>query len=341
MNNYEINIALQTNKRISEYGPLARQIENLEFDGLSVYNDMLYQPAWLPLLEIARNTKKITIGPASVNPFTCHPINIAGNISLIDEASNSRAYLGLARGAWLDFVGVRPKSPVRGLKEAMDAIRHLLKQSTIELPGKIFPLAGGDSLHWKILRDDIPFLLGSWGPKTIQACIHQISELKLGGTANPDVIPWIQSIIGKATEKINRDVSEVGLTIGAVSVVDQDGDKARDLARNNVALYLPVVAQLDPTLKLDKDLLSSIQKAAANYDFKEASEHIDDELLQKVTFAGTPDEIITQTCDLFKKGVNRIEHGTPHGSITGKEGIEVLGTEVLPRVKEKMRIKNA
>ena len=49
------------------------------FDGVTVYNDMLYQPAWLPLLEIARTTKRVRIGPAAVNPFTCHPINIAAS----------------------------------------------------------------------------------------------------------------------------------------------------------------------------------------------------------------------------------------------------------------------
>ena len=49
--------------------------------------------------------QRVRVGVAAVNPFTCHPINIAGNIALIDEASNGRAYLGLARGGWLDFVG--------------------------------------------------------------------------------------------------------------------------------------------------------------------------------------------------------------------------------------------
>ena len=337
LKDYEISIALQTNKQISEYGALARQIENIGFDGVSVYNDLLFQPAWLPLFEIARNTSKIKIGPASVNPFTCHPINIAGNIALIDEYSNGRAYLGLARGAWLDHIGLKHKNPIIALKEAMECIRHLLKQSKKAFKGKFFSLEGGDSLQWKMLRDNIPFLLGSWGPKTIQACIHEISELKLGGTANPDVIPWIQSIITKATGNIKRDVSEIGLTIGAVSVVDQDGDKARDLARKNVALYLPIVAHLDPTLKLDEELISSIKKTTSKYGFKGASEYIDDVLLQKFAFAGTPEEIVNQTLDLFKKGVNRIEFGSPHGLISEKDGVDLLGREVLPQVIEKIK----
>jgi 5,10-methylenetetrahydromethanopterin reductase len=340
LNPFEISIAFQTNKRIDEYGPLARQVENLDFDGVTVYNDMLYQPAWLPLLEIARNTKKIRIGPASVNPFTSHPLNIAGNIAIIDECSHGQAYLGLARGTWLDYVGVKPKNPINGLKEAMGCIRHLLKKSTDIYPSNYFPLKGGDSFHWKILRSDIPFLLGSWGPKTIQACIHEISEVKLGGTANSDVVPWIQTQIKNAALKSGRDASTIGMVFGAVSVVDQDGDKARVLARKEVARYLPIVASLDPTIELDVDLIESIQKAASKNYFSEASEFIDDDLLERFAFAGTPEEITKQTLNLFNAGVHRVEFGTPHGLTTEYDGLELIGKEVLPIIKEKLAIKN-
>jgi alkanesulfonate monooxygenase SsuD/methylene tetrahydromethanopterin reductase-like flavin-dependent oxidoreductase (luciferase family) len=95
---------LQTDKPLSAYGPLAQAAEAYGFDGVSVYQDMLYQPAWLPLLEIARHTHRVWFGPAAVNPFTCHPLNIAGHIALLDEASQGRAYLGLARGAWLERI---------------------------------------------------------------------------------------------------------------------------------------------------------------------------------------------------------------------------------------------
>ena len=106
-----ISIAFQTDKPLAVYGPLAHAAEAYGFDGVSVYNDLLYQPAWLPLLEIARHTRRVWLGPAAVNPFTCHPLNIAGNIALLDEASQGRAYLGLARGAWLDWLGLALPAP--------------------------------------------------------------------------------------------------------------------------------------------------------------------------------------------------------------------------------------
>ena len=342
MENKKLSVALQTDKPLAAYGPLAAAVEAYGFDGVTVYNDMLYQPAWLPLLEMARATRRVSVGVAAVNPFTCHPINIAGNIALVDEASNGRAWLGLARGSWLEFVGVQPKRAVTALREAFGAVRHLLRQSKEPYPGEIFPVAGGDALRWSILRPDIPFLLGTWGAETIRACVGQvnapISEVKIGGTANPDVVPHFRKIISEAATQATtqRSSSEIGIVMGAVCVVDQDGAAARALARREVALYLPVVAPLDPSLQLDPELLARIRSAADCYDFAAASALISDELLQRFAFAGTPEQVADQTHALFAAGASRVEFGTPHG-LTPESGLRLLGEKVLPIVRNNHR----
>jgi 5,10-methylenetetrahydromethanopterin reductase len=328
----QISIAFQTDKPITAYGALAATAEEYGFDGVTVYNDMLYQPAWLPLLEIARSTKRVRIGPAAVNPFTCHPINMAGNIALIDEASQGRAYLGMARGAWLDFVGIEPHSPLAALREAFECVRHLLRRSTEPYIGKVFRLAGGDSLRWNVYRPDVPFLLGAWGSKTIRACIGDITEVKIGGTANPDVIPQIRADVIAGATQAGRESSKIGIVVGAVTVVDRDGAAARALARREAALYLPIIAQLDHTLALEPERLTRIQLATAAYDFERAASYISDDLLRKLAFAGTPDDVANQAAALFEAGVGRVEFGTPHG-LNEEEGMRLLGEAVLPALR--------
>src|SRR5690606_24511074 len=159
------------------------------------------------------------------------------------EASNGRAYLGIARGGWLDFVGVTPRRPVTALREAMACVRHLLRRDPAPLPGASFPLSGGDSLRWNILRPDIPFLLGTWGEQTIRGCRDHLDANKVGGSANPDVLGHFRSILdsdaeAQSTQRGRGDEGERGsrgegergslarpvdIVIGAVSVVDEDG----------------------------------------------------------------------------------------------------------------------
>lgn len=327
------SIAFQTDKPITAYGALAAQAEAYGFDAITVYNDMLYQPAWLPLMEIARATTRVQIGVAAVNPFTCHPINIAGSIALIDEVSQGRAYLGITRGAWLDFVGIAPAPSPTALREAMECVQHLLHRSPAPYRGRYFSLAGGDTLRWNILRADIPILLGAWGEQTIRACLPYISEIKLGGTTNPALVKQVRAFLDDECERIGRAPTSVGIVAGAVSVAARDGAAARGLAKRAVALYLPVIAALDRTLQLDAELLERLKHFAAQYDFENAARLISDELLEKFAFAGTPEAIAAQRDALFQAGAARVEFGTPHG-FTEQEGMELLGRIVRDRVME-------
>jgi len=329
-----VSIAFQTDLPLAAYGPLAAEAERHGFDVVSVYNDLLYQPAWLPLLEIARATRRVALGPAAVNPFTCHPVNIAGYAAQIDEASGGRAYLGLARGAWLDFLGLEPARPVRALREAFECVRHLLRRSREPYRGEVFRLGGGDSLRWAVPRPDLPFLLGTWGLATIRACLGAIDEVKVGGTANPLLVPRYRHALDEAAAGAGRAPGNVGLVVGCVSVVARDGRAARDVARRKAALYLGVMADLDPTLGVEPDRLARIRAAAAAYDFAGAAREIPDALLARVALAGTPDDVAAQADALYAAGVHRVEFGTPHG-LEEAEGLRLLGEAVLPALRAK------
>ncbi len=334
----QFSIAFQTDKPLNAYGPLAARAEQLGFDGVSVYNDLLYQPAWPALLEMARHTHRVRLGPAAVNPFTCHPVNIAGQIAMLDEASQGRAYLGLARGAWLDWLGLKPPQPITALREAFECIRRLLRGELEPFEGKVFHLGGGESLRWEMRRTEIPFLLGSWGTKTIQSCLDQVEEVKLGGTANPAVLRRTVEWMKRIQSGGRNSTATPGLVVGCVCVVDEDGGRARRLARREAALYLPVVAALDPNLSIDSELVERIQEALNRRDAASAGRLIPDSLLDKLALAGTPHRVIGACLKLLEAGADRIEFGTPHG-LTPGEGIRLLGKRVLPALRERRSVK--
>ena len=102
----ELGLGLQGDKRPGAYAALARRAEEAGFDVVTVFNDLFFQPALPPLLEIARATERVRVGPSALNPFTTHPVEIAGQIAALDAESGGRAFLGLAAGAWLDRLGL-------------------------------------------------------------------------------------------------------------------------------------------------------------------------------------------------------------------------------------------
>ena len=103
------------------------------------------------------------------------------------------------------------------------------------------------------------------------------------------------------------------------------------LARREVALYVPIVAELDGTLQIDPELLARLRRAADAYDFAAAGALISNELLQKFAFAGSPDDVAEQVNAVFEAGAGRVELGTPHG-LSEEAGLRLLGERVLPAV---------
>ncbi|MCC7369890.1 MAG: LLM class flavin-dependent oxidoreductase [Chloroflexi bacterium] len=325
---FELSIALQTNKTPSQYEALARLIDGYAFDVVSVYNDLLFQPALGPLLMLARRLTRARLGPAALNPYTVHPAEIAGQVAVLDMATDGRSYLGLARGAWLDALGLETRRPADTLREATLLIRHLLARRPEPFEGAVFSLIPDAVLQYEPLRADVPIMLGTWGPRTARVAGEVADEVKIGGTANAALVREIMPHINEGLDAAGRARGSVGVCLGAVTVVDEDRDAARALARREVALYLPVVAPLDPSMS-DQEWLTRIQTAARRNDYDAVARDISDDILDKFAYAGAPSDIVGQVERLIEGGATRVEFGTPHG-LDAIRGIKLLGEKVVP-----------
>lgn len=332
----QVSIALQGDKPLARYGELAAMAEGYGFDGVSVYADLGFQPALGPLLEVARATSRVRIGPAALNPYLLHPVEIAGQIALLDAASGGRAYLGLARGAWLDTVGVSDDRPLTRIRETVAVVRHLLAGREDGYHGELYRLPEGRLFDYPVLRPDVPILLGSWGPKMLALAGEVADDVKIGGSTNPDLVTEVRRRLAIGETRAGRSPGSVGICFGAVTVVDEDGSRARTYVRREVARYLPVVAPLDPTVAIPAATLSEIQRLVDADRLDEAADLVPDDVLDRFAFAGSPRQIVAQAEALFTAGVTRIEFGTPHG-LTEDGGLRLLGEKVLPALRPRTR----
>jgi 5,10-methylenetetrahydromethanopterin reductase len=326
-----LSVALQSDEDLAAYASLAPLIEELGFAAVSVYADLLYPSPLLPLITIARATRRIRLGPACLNPYLLHPVEIANQLHILDTVSGGRAYLGLARGAWLDAAGIAQQRPLRRLREAADVVRLLFSGDDRGYRGEIFQLEPGVRLAYRPAREDVDLLLGAWGPMGIALAGELASEVKIGGTANPALLPRARQALARGEARAGRPPGAAGLACGAVTVVDDDGAAARRLARAEVATYLPVVAGLDPPPGLAAGELAEMQRLVRAGDHEGAGRLVPDEVLDRFAFSGTPGQVAAQVEALFDAGATRVEFGTPHG-LTAARGIELLGRRVLPAV---------
>jgi 5,10-methylenetetrahydromethanopterin reductase len=305
----ELGLGLQGDKRPGAYAALAQRAEAAGFDVVTVFNDLFFQPALPPLLEIARATERVRVGPSALNPFTTHPVEIAGQVAALDAESGGRAFLGLAAGAWLDRLGLDTARSLTAIRETWEIVGLLLAGDESGFDGELFHLDAENRLAYEPVRPSVPLLVGTWSPRLTAFAAEEADELKLGGCANPAMVALTRERLGD---------SDTRLVVGAVTVVDEDDDAARAHARRQVALYLPVVAGRDPTVDVDPDV---------------AADEIPDDVLDLFAFAGEPARIVELASRLFDAGADRVEFGTPHG-INEARGVELLAQAVLPALCE-------
>lgn len=328
----EIGLGFQTDKAPGRYAALSARAERHGVDVVSVFGDLLFQPPIAALLEMARATTTVRLGVACWNPYTLHPYEIAGQLAVLDTVSDGRAYLGLARGTWLDAVGVAQPRPVAHLREAAGHVYALLGGTGEGFDGELFPLRPGTALRYPVRRPRPPLLLGAWGPRGAALAGRIADEIKVGGSANPDLVPVIRQRVAAGAELAGRRAGDVRLVLGAVTVVDRDGAAARAAARREVAMYLDAVAELDPTAEVPADLLRAVRERLAAGDHAGAGALIPGDVLERFAFAGTPDDVARQAQALIDAGVDRVDFGTPHG-LDEERGVELIGTAVLPALR--------
>lgn len=334
---HEISIAFQTDKRAAAYVELAQFVDQYDFDAVSVYCDAPYHPSYGPLLLMAPHIRRARLGPAAVQPSRIHPIDIASQTALLADAALGGAYVGIARGAWLGDHGIRElDKPLQAICETVEIVRYLLRGESGGYNGQVFQIAPHVMATYPLPDRPIPVMIGTWGRRLCAIAGELADEVKVGGSANPDIVPVIADYITVGEKMALRPPGTVGVVMGAVTVIDDDRQQARAEARRQVALYLPVVAPLDPTVRVEPELVDRLRLHADRREFDAAAALISDELLERFAIAGSPDDVIRQSDALFAAGTRRIEFGTPHG-LNAASGIRLLGERVIPVLRETWR----
>jgi len=335
MKKRELSIAFQTDKRAGDYIALAKLVNQYAFDAVTVYCDAPYQPSYGPLLLMAPHIERARLGPAGVPPSRMHPIDIAAQTALLADLAAGGVYIGLVRGGWLADHGINElMPPISAMREAVDIIRALLAGESAGYCGRVYRVAAHVRAPWPLPAQRIPLQIGTWGAQLAALAGEIADEVKIGGSANPDVIPLIADTIAVGEARVGRKPGTVKIVIGAVSVVDDDREAARWIARKAVSLYLPIVSKLDPTLEIDPKLMARLDGHVKAGDDDAAARLIPDDILDRFIFAGAPADIIEQCARLYDAGAQRIELGTPHGAVEAATGIRLIGEQVIPALSE-------
>ena len=257
---------------------------------------------------IARETKRIRVGWGIISPYTRHPVQIAMEARVLQEAAGpGRFLLGLgASKIFMKEIGEGEKgkdaSPAVVMRECIDIVKAMLGGEEVNYQGQAFdahaPALKRDA-HTS--RDPVPFYIGATGPVLQRMAGSHSDGLLTASITTPGFVKYSRTFMEEGARKIGRDPSTLDLGSVIVGSIDRDSKKAKEGAREMAAMYLANKVQnirgsADMLLQcagLSPDEIRPIAEAMERGGRKAAAREVTDSILDKACpIAGTPDGCI-------------------------------------------------
>ncbi len=329
------SLAFEGDEPLQNYIRYARLMEKYGFYSFQSYDHLMYKPAWAVLFTIASHTSKLQLGPVTTQPFFVHPALTAANLACLDEISGGRALIGLSRGFqfYLDMLSMKPRRPIRAVKEAVEIIDRLIHGARGSYTGSIFKTSSDTFLHWTPPRTRIPIFIGTWGPTMFRLAgrMKPVIGTVTDTLWNARFVPVIRENLRRGALEAHRDPDQLIIGARPLTSISKNRDVAQKAIRSALAGYLPHLRPLTEFAGIGEDEIRKVKEALNKEDLARAESVISEKSIRSFTATGTPDDLIDQTEEMIRAGVNHVIYGYPLGP-SREEAIQLIGENVIPHL---------
>lgn len=274
-------------------------------------------------------SSSIPVGLGVVSAVTRHPAVLAMELATLARAFPGRLMpaVGLGVPAWLDQMGLAPRSALGAVRDCMTALRTLLDGGRMDGSSGQFTFDGIELVY--PVTERVPLQLGVAGPKMLQLSGAIADGTLLSVLSGTAYVQWARAQIAKGMESGGRNAQDHRVTTFALCAVDEDGDVARQRARAAVAFYLAAGGPnaITAAYGINDQLVAMVEAGG----LAEVQASMPDAWVDDLAVAGTPAECVSRINDLLAAGSDQVAlFPTPaeHADHT----MDLLGRHVLPQV---------
>jgi 5,10-methylenetetrahydromethanopterin reductase len=296
---------------------------------------------------IGAQTERLAVGWGIISPYTRHPVQVAMEARVTQEALGSagRFYLGFgASKIFMKHIGEGERKPARprtAVKEAIEIVRAVLSGAAVDYDGREFaahvpPLADEADTP----RDAVPLYVAGTGPRMQELAGEVGDGLLTPSITTPAFVRYARENLARAAERAGRDPDELDLGCTIVASVDEDRDRGREGAREIAGMYLAnkvqnIQAAADTLLQkaeLAMDEIRPVAEAMERGGRLAAARAVSDDILDKCKpIAGTPEDCVAAIEEYRDAGCTHVML-----ELWGEdrdEQIRLFGERVLPAVR--------
>jgi 5,10-methylenetetrahydromethanopterin reductase len=284
---------------------------------------------------MARETKRLTIGWGIISPFTRHPVQVAMDARVVQEAAGpGRFLLGFGTSKiFLNNIRAQTRKTLGPMRDAITIVRGVLSGEPFEYEGDTWSASVPGLLdEAETPRGVPPIYVGATAPK-MQALAGELAE----GVLTPSITT--PAFVRYTRENVGPDL-DVGCTIVA-SIHESDRDAGRDGAREIAGMYLAnkfqnIKGAADTLLELagiEMEELAPVAEAMERGGRLAAKAKVTDSLLDRCKpIAGTPADCIAAIEEYREAGCTHVM--LELWGDRRHDQIRLFGEKVLPHVRD-------
>ncbi len=301
---------LQDKHPIREGMEYAKYAESKGFEAVWQAESRLVRDAIVPMAAFAAVTDHLKVGSGVINNWTRNAAIIAATFLTLDDLAPDRVILGI--GAWWDplarNVGIERRKPLTAMREVVINVRRLLNMERVSFEGEFvhFNNIELDVVHGRREPRHVPIMIGATG----MAMMEMTGEIADGAVLNYCVPPEYNlpalDALARGAKKAGRTIDDIDRPQLIVCSVDNDRKKALDGARELLTQYLAQQPHIQQASGVKPEVVEEIQKIlgwpATKEQVREAMRLVPDDLVERITASGTPDEVRAKVNEYRKNG---------------------------------------
>ena len=288
-------------------------------------------------------TERIAIGWGIISPYTRHPIQVAMDARVTQEAAgDGRFYLGLGASKIFMKEAGDPGLPLTAIRETIEIVRPILAGEAVDFDGRVFSAhVPAMPVETEAPTDPVPIYMAGTGPKMQQTAGELAEGLLTASITTPGFVRYARDNVASGAAMSGRDPDDVDVGCTIVASIDHDRDRGRDGAREIAGMYLANKVQNirgSADVLLDEAGLTfeEIEPVAAAMEHGgrlAAKKEVTDDILDKCRpIAGTPADCIDAINAYREAGCTHIMLELWGEDRAGQ--LELFGREVLPYVRD-------
>jgi 5,10-methylenetetrahydromethanopterin reductase len=318
--------------------------DRLGFYGVYGADETFHKDCFQIFAAAAHRTKNIILAPDVTHVILRDPTMVVQAIATLDELTGGRTELNYSIGnfAMLEQYKLQEaaKRPLARLREAHHVMRTFLDEGVLDHEGEFYHCTGMFTSA-RPVQERMRIKIGAMrGPLSFEFAGEVTDGMHQALAYSREAIQYAADHVRIGAERAGRDWQTLDIGAWGVACVAEDRAAARECVRVLVAFYIPAM----PVEQVQRHGISEeqtrpIHEAFARGDVEHAIELTTPDLVEKLSFSGTPEDVVDQIREnVVPTGMNHVILSLCDPTLAdhwlGRPG----GFDAVPHMKDQLQL---